>query len=256
MSSTALQVATEGANIMKANMDKYKKYQSMGLINKDQLINQESLYYQQKINVFNLSRDDIQNSLRMIELDSQIQTQAAEFDNQIYKMELELYNLKKELINTDVSSDLMVKSDINGKIDSLGFYPGQMVNPGDVLFQVIPDKISYYSFIAWVPNSAIPYISIGDKVNLRYEAFPADKFGQFSGKVVFVSKIPASRQEILTYQVNPSEIINSVTSYYKVIIMPEKQKILYHGNEISLTNGMKASCTIFLESRRIYQWIL
>jgi membrane fusion protein len=36
--------------------------------------------------------------------------------------------------------------------------------------------MSYY-LVLWVPNEAVPYISVGDRVNIRYEAFPAEKFG-------------------------------------------------------------------------------
>ncbi len=52
----------------------------------------------------------------------------------------------------------------------------------------------------WVPNDAIPYIATGDKVNVRYDAFPAEKFGQFAATVSVISKAPASPQEMLTYQ--------------------------------------------------------
>lgn len=52
----------------------------------------------------------------------------------------------------------------------------------------------------WVPNDAIPYITAGDKVNVRYDAFPAEKFGQFAGTVSVISKAPASPQEMRTYQ--------------------------------------------------------
>jgi membrane fusion protein len=49
-----------------------------------------------------------------------------------------------------------------------------MVNAGDSLLQVIPENIENYYLILWVPNDAVPYISAGDKVNIRYEAFPAE----------------------------------------------------------------------------------
>lgn len=44
--------------------------------------------------------------------------------------------------------------------------------------------------------------------------------------------------------------------YYKVIVRPEKQAIVYNGKRLSLENGMKAQSTLFLEKRRIYQWML
>lgn len=144
----------------------------------------------------------------------------------------------------------------DGRIDSLSVTVGQMVNIGDSLLQVIPQRIDHYSLVIWVPNDAIPYIAAGDRVNVRYEAFPSEKFGQFAGTIAVISKTPASPQEILTYQGAPKSTLASAIPYYKVLVNPEKQTILYNGKNLSLENGMKAQSTLFLEKRKIYQWML
>lgn len=70
-------------------MDNYKDYQKQGLINKDQLANHIALYYQQQNNLLNLHGKNVQNALQLTSLESQIETQAADFDNRIYQMELQ-----------------------------------------------------------------------------------------------------------------------------------------------------------------------
>lgn len=255
-SSEIIKRAEEGIRIMKENMENYRHYQIKGLINKDQLTNQVALYYQQQNNLLGLSGQNEQNSLQITALESQIQTQAAEFDNQIYQMELQRYELQKELINTDAGGEIIVKALSAGRVDSLSVTVGQMVNVGDSLLQVIPQKIDHYYLVIWVPNDAIPYVSTGDQVNVRYEAFPSEKFGQFAGSVSIISRAPASPQEMLTYQGAPKSALTTAIPYYKVIVRPEKQTIKYGGKRLSLENGMKAQGTLFLEKRKIYQWML
>ncbi|MGG8078916.1 HlyD family secretion protein [Klebsiella aerogenes] len=220
--------AEEGIKLMKNNMDNYRRYQQQGLINKDQLTS----------------------------LESQIQTQAAEFDNRVYQMELQRYELQKERINTDAGGDIIIRASSDGKIDSLSVTPGQMVNEGDSLLQIIPEKIQRYYLVLWVPNEAVPYISVGDRVNIRYEAFPAEKFGQFSAKVTLISRTPASYREMQTYTTAPINSTAGTAAYYKVVISPEKQAVSYAGKRLPLENGMKARSTLFLEKRKIYQWML
>lgn len=178
-SSSIIKRAEEGINIMKDNMDSYRKYHLKGLVNKDQLISQVALYYQQQNNLLSLSGQNEQNSLQVISLESQIQTQAAEFDNRIYQMALQRYELKKELVNTDVSGKIIIRALSDGKVDSMSVTVGQMVNAGDSLLQVIPQNINNYYLVIWVPNDAVPYISVGDKVNVRYEAFPQKSLANF-----------------------------------------------------------------------------
>lgn len=256
LSSDIIRQAAEGIKIMKNNMENYRNYQSKGLITQDQLTNQVALYYQQQNNLLSLSGQNEQNALQITSLESQIQTQAADFDNRIYQMELQRYELQKELVDTDVGGEIIIRALSDGKVDSLSVTVGQMVNAGDSLLQVIPENIENYYLIIWVPNDAVPYISAGDKVNIRYEAFPAEKFGQFSATVKTISRTPASTQEMLTYKGAPQNTLGISIPWYKVIVKPEKQIISYDGKSLPLENGMKAESTLFLEKRRIYQWML
>lgn len=255
-STDILRRAQEGIRIMKENMDNYRHYQTRGLINKDQLTNQVALYYQQQNNLLSLSAQNEQNALQITALESQIHTQEAEFDNQVYQMELQRYELKKELQNIYSTGAVIVRALSEGRINSLSVTVGQMVSVGDSLLQILPYEIENYNLVLWVPNDAIPYIATGDKVNIRYDAFPAEKFGQFAGTVSLISRTPASPQEMLTYQGAPKSVLTTAIPYYKVIVRPEKQIIAYNGNNLSLENGITAQSTLFLEKRRIYQWML
>ncbi|HEJ9124608.1 TPA: HlyD family secretion protein [Serratia marcescens] len=255
-STGILKRAQEGIRIMKENMENYRHYQTKGLITKDQLTNQVALYYQQQNNLLGLSGQNEQNAMQITALESQIHIQAANFDNQIYQMELQRHELQKERLNIDAGGAIIVRALADGRIDSLSVTVGQMVNVGDSLLQVIPHNIAHYALVLWVPNDAIPYIAAGDKVNVRYDAFPAEKFGQFAATVSVISKAPASPQEMLTYQGAPKAALTAAVPYYKMIVIPEKQVIAYDGKRLSLENGMKAQSTLFLEKRQIYQWML
>ncbi|EEE3934223.1 HlyD family efflux transporter periplasmic adaptor subunit [Salmonella enterica subsp. enterica serovar Rubislaw] len=255
-STAIVRRAEEGIIIMKNNMNNYRTYQKKGLINKDQLTNQTALYYQQQNNLLSLSGQNEQNALQITSLESQIKIQAADFDNRIYQMELQRYELQKELINTDVNGEVIIRALSDGKIDSLSVTVGQMVSAGDSLLQIIPDKIKDHYLVVWAPNDAVPYINPGDRVNIRYEAFPAEKFGQFAATVLLVSKTPASSQEMLTYQGAPKNNQNTSVPYYKIVVRPDLQEIRYDGKFLPIENGMKAQGTLFLEKRKIYQWML
>lgn len=248
--------AREGIRIMKNNMSNYQDYQRKGLINKDQLTNQIAIYYQQQNNLLNLSGQNEQNALQLTSLESQILTQSADFDNRIYQMELQRFELEKEMANADASGEIIIRALSDGKIDSLSVTPGQMVSAGSSLLQIIPQTIKDYYLVLWVPNDAVPYISRGDKLNVRYEAFPAEKFGQFSATIALISRTPASPQEMETYQGAPDTRQGLSVPYYKVLAKPALQQISYGDKSMPLENGMKGQATLFLEKRRIYQWML
>lgn len=249
-SSNIIAQAQEGIRVMKTNMENYRHYQARGLITQDQLINQIALYYERQNNRLNLFAQSDQNALQVTVLESQIQIQAAEFDNQIYQMELQRYEIQKERLNIDAGGEIIIRAMADGRIDSLSVTVGQMIKPGDSLLQIIPHTIDHFSLVTWVPNDAVPYLSAGDRVNIRYEAFPAQKFGMFGGTISVISRSPASPQEMQTYQGSLKAASSSAAPYYKIIIRPDRQNIAYAGKRLSLGNGMPAQSTLFLEKRR------
>lgn len=255
-SSDIIRHAEEGIRIMKKNMNNYRQYQSRRLITKDQLTNQETIYYQQQNSLLGMNSQNEQNALQLTSLESQIRIQAAEFDNRIYQMTLQRYELQKELVNTDMESAVVIRALSEGKIDSLSVSTGQMVSAGDSLAQILPDTVRHYYLVLWVPNTAVPYIAAGDKVNIRYEAFPAEKFGQFPGVIQSISRTPATPQEMRTYQGAPQNTSSLSVPWYKVMVRLDRQSVAYGGKSRPLENGMKAQVTLFLEKRKIWQWIL
>jgi len=254
-SSEIIGKAQKGIQFLQKNMENYREYQSRGLITRDQFTNQVAMYYQQQNNFLGLSGQNEQNALQITSLESQALTQSAEFDNQIYQMELQKYELQKELVSTDGGKEILVRSSSDGKVDSLSVTVGQMVMTGDSLLQILPKDNKGYFLVLWVPNDAVPYIRAGDKMNIRYEAFPAEKFGQFSATISEVSRTPASTKEMLTYQGAPGGIQTITVPWYKVTVRPDKQYVAYNDSLLPLENGMKAEGTLFLENRRIYQWM-
>jgi len=254
-SSSLLKDAQEGMKIFKRNMTSYGLYQHKGLINKEQLNNQVAMYYQQQSNVLSLSSQNKQNMIEVGEMESKMHIQSVEMDNEIYQMELKRIELQKELIGAEADNSTLIKSASDGVIDSMNITRGQMVHSGDSLLQIIPSDAKTFYIVIWVPNGAIPYITSGMNVNIRYEAFPAQKFGQFPGKIITLSKTPATQQEILTYHSAPVRSQSENLPYFKVIIEPLNQKIFFEKKMLPLQNGMKAEITLFLEKRKIYQWM-
>ncbi|MGJ8522708.1 Colicin V secretion protein CvaA [Carnimonas sp. R-84981] len=255
-SNAIVDEAREGVALMKNGMEQYRGYLKRGILTKAAVLNQEYLFYQQQNNMLSLVGQNQQNQLQLTNTESQIQTQAADFNNRIYQMEMQRFDLNKQLTNNDLSGEVVIRALSDGKVDSLSVTPGQMVNSGDSLLQILPENIKTYYLVMWVPNQAIPYLKTGDRVNVRYEAFPSQKFGQFGSTIEYISRTPASPQEMATYQGAPRVGQGPSIPYYRVLVKPDVRVITYGEQSMPLDNGMKAEATLFLEKRHIYQWIL
>ena len=249
--------AEKGMSEMYESMQNYADYQKKGLINNEQFNNQRYLYYQQQNSYQLLQNQIIQENLSIIQLNSELVTKIADFDNKISEYQFQLNALQRQLTEVNAKGTLIISAPSDGRIESLSVTDGQMVKTDDSLAQLIPANTDSYYLVLWAPNESVPYISVNDKINIRYEAYPYQKFGQFSGKIMSISKVPASSQEMSTYSSSPLSQNNiNYQAYYKVMVSLDKQQMAKFNNKIKLTNGMKADITLFLEKRPIYQWML
>jgi len=255
LSSRILIRAEEGNRVMKKVYDDYKSYSLRGLVTKDQLSSQATTYFQQQNNISDLLSIKRNYEIQISRLNSELITQSSEFDNKIYTFEMQSLELKRELLNNDVDEEFIVKAPTDSYIDSVSTTQSQMVREGDSLFQLRPGKVDTFYVVFWVTNEALPYINTGDYVNIRYDAYPFQKFGQFASRIVSISSTPVSPQEMQTYRGAPDLAATPSTPYYKVMVKPVRQRIVQKIKTYGFENGMKAQGTLFLENRRIYQWI-
>lgn len=86
------------------------------------------------------------------------------------------------MVESNANGNVIIKATTEGRIESLAVTKGQMVDKGSSLAQIKPTGDIEYYLILWLPNNSIPYVKPGDVINIRYDAFPSDKFGQFPGK--------------------------------------------------------------------------
>ncbi len=247
--------ASAGLAKMKANLSSYDSYLKQGLITKDQYNYQHSLYFQQQGTYQSLISQKMQLESQLTQLKSDLVVKASDFDNQISTQKNQINDYKNQVIESNANGNVVIKATRAGKIESVSVTVGQMVDKGSSLVQIKPTGNIEYFIILWLPNNSIPYVKPGDTVNIRYDAFPSDKFGQFPGKVLSISSIPASRQEMSEYTNVSAGGNQQELALYKAIIKIKDKSFFYNGKKLELSNGLKARAIVFLEERPLYMWM-
>ncbi|VUS54450.1 HlyD family secretion protein [Klebsiella spallanzanii] len=244
-----------GLKKMHTNLSSYDKYLKDGMITKDQYNYQHSLYFQQQSAYQSLVSQKMQLESQLTQTNSDKVTKAADFDNQISSQHNQINDYKNQLVESNANGNIIIKATTDGKIESLAVTKGQMVENGSSLAQIKPTGDIEYYLILWLPNNTIPYVRPGDTINIRYDAFPADKFGQFPGKVLSISSVPASRQEMAEYTNVNNGTNQQELALYKAIIKIKDKTFSYNGKTLTLSNGLKAQAVVFLEERPLYMWM-
>jgi multidrug resistance efflux pump len=123
------------------------------------------------------------------------------------------YQLKKSVKDWELKYAL--KSSIEGNVSYLSFWnENQMVNTGDLVFTIIPNKNIGYIGKIKAPIKNAGKIKVKQKVNIRLANYPDAEFGMLNGIVENISLFPDKEGNYLVDVLLTEELI---TSYNKKI---------------------------------------
>jgi membrane fusion protein len=143
--------------------------------------------------------------------------------------------------------ETLLRAPFAGVVTNVALTQGQSVSADQLLATILPAGSSLHVALL-VPTRAIGFIKPGSAVELRYEAFPYQRFGHYPGTVSQVSKTVWSQGE----QVGPFTVTEPV---YRVDVKLQDQAVKTQGQEFPLRSGMLVSADILLEKRTLFEWV-
>ena len=159
--------------------------------------------------------------------------------------------LEQDRVQSQASGELLVKAPVGGLLASRLIEPGQAVQVGQPLMSVLPTGSRLQAQL-FVPSRAVGFIQPGDKVLLRYQAYPYQKFGHQDGVVARISRSALSAGEMNALAGNEQ----AGEPYYRVLVDISQQSIIAYGKPEALRPGMLVDADILGEHRKLYEWVL
>lgn len=153
--------------------------------------------------------------------------------------------LADETVQVEANGEMSMTAPVAGLVASRLVEVGQAVQAGQPIISLLPDGSALRAQLL-VPSAAIGFVKPGDRVLLRYRAYPYQKFGSHEGRVVRVSRsaIPMQSDQ------EPAEPV------YRVLVSLSRQSVMAYGMAEPLRPGMLVDADIMGEKRRLYEWIL
>lgn len=153
--------------------------------------------------------------------------------------------LAQERYRHEAEGGVLVKAPLAGVVANRFAEPGQVVQAGQPLLSVLPRGARLQAHLQ-VPSRAIGFIRPGDRVQLRYQAYPYQKFGHQAGRVLRVSR----------NAIAGTQATGNAEPYYRVLVELERQDLMAYGHAQPLHPGMLLEADILGERRRLYEWLL
>lgn len=168
----------------------------------------------------------------------------------ISDLETAISETKQRHLEVQSRKGTEVRAPIDGRVDALMAKPGQYqghMQQSQPLLAIVPKNATMQAQL-WVPTRATGFIKKGQKVRIRYAAFPYQRYGVYEGEIHSIS------QHIL----NPTELdtpLDIREPVYQVVINIKEQSIQAYGKKMPLQAGMAIDADIILDKQSLIRWI-
>lgn len=164
----------------------------------------------------------------------------------------ELADVEKLRAENELQRGMLHRAGEDGLVSALLVKAGQMVSAGQPIMSILPERARLRAQLL-VPSRAIGFISRGNRVVLRYDAFPYQKFGQQFGRVATISRsaLTSAEQSALTGSLTPIDM----GPVYQVDVDLDRQYVLADGLHHRIRPGMALQADVLRERRRIVEWL-
>jgi membrane fusion protein len=220
-------------------------------ISKEQLQQRQADLLDQRARMQSLERDRISVGRDLTSQKNDLTAMPLRHQNVLAQIERDITSLGQELTESEAKRRLEITAPESGIATAVTAEVGQMADGGKPLLSIVPAGAKMQAYL-YAPSRAIGFVKPGDKVLMRYQAFPYQKFGQARGTVTYVAKVALSGNELtgLPQQANGGEPL------YRITVDLSAQTVKAYGRQQALQAGMLLDADILQEKRRLYEWVL
>jgi membrane fusion protein len=162
-------------------------------------------------------------------------------------LERDVAALEQSLVESEARREVQITAPEAGRVAAVLSVAGQGVSPGQTMLHLLPTASSLQASL-YVTSAAIGLIKPGQRVKLRYPAFPFERYGHQEGEVAAVAT-SAIRAEELPFPIATTEPV------YRVQVKLDAQTVGPEGRRHALQAGMKAEADVMLDKRRLIDWM-
>ncbi len=243
-------------NRVKLAEDTVARYQGLmkqDYISKEQLQQKQENLLDQMARLQSLKRDRIGVERDLAAQQTGLAELPLKHQNQISQIARELASSEQELVESEGKRRLVITAPLSGTATTVMADRGQLVDDREQLVSILPKGTILHAEL-YAPSRTVGFVKPGDQVQIRYQAYPYQKFGNHAGTVESVAQT-ALPNNALGGIGNPIGN-NSSEPLYRITVKLARQTVTAYGQPQILKAGMLLDADVLLEKRRLYEWVL
>lgn len=211
------------------------------------------------VNRLNAGRRVVSNIERDLEaIRSDLETSETDIRTTIGQLERSIAQVDQELIENDARGALAILSPQKATVGAIAIQVGQGVRADQTVLSLVPTDASGKSelqAVMYVPTKASGFIRAGQRVLLRFNAFPYQKFGMGIGRVSAVGTTPIAPQDLPSTSAQAILAANPQRELlYRVTVSIDRPTLTIYGVDSPLKVGMTFDADVIKDRVKVWEW--
>ncbi|MFZ1415488.1 MAG: HlyD family efflux transporter periplasmic adaptor subunit [Defluviicoccus sp.] len=209
----------------------------------------------ESVNLRGIERTWVSLQGSRLTLEGELRNLPLKYEAMVADMERSIATLEQQLAETEAQRQLVILAPQDGTVTALQAETGSSVNTSVPLLAIVPagSKLEAQLFS---PSRAIGFVQPGQRVLLRYQSFPYQKFGHYEGVVASVSRSAISPAELTQQLAGLTSLVGTSEPVYRISVALASQTVTAYGKPVPLHPGMQLEADILIERRRLIEWVL
>ena len=212
---------------------------------------QTAIEYARQLSEIRIRRTELGASL--VDRRRSLDLTATDASNRRAELQNQIQTLDVNLRFAGAEGEVDILSPVDAQVATLHLREGSSVTEkSPVVSLAAPDAPILIALAA--QSKSVGLINVGDRVVLKYDAFPYKTFGIHYGTVASVSKSALNLPPLPgTERTDPRE---PPQSNFLVEVVPERTTIDAYGEERPILIGSTLTADVVVERRRLIEWVL
>lgn len=234
-------------------LERYKGLLAHDYIAGEQVQLREADLIDQRSRLQGLQRERVGLQREIGALGDELERLPIEFEKQIAELQRRVSSADQEFTESELRRRIVVTAPREGIATAANAELGQNAPVDRPLLAIIPRGAKLEAHL-FAPSRAVGFVRAGDRVMVRYDAFPYQKFGHHEGRVSQVARVALTSQELSALGLDPQEVANE--PLYRITVSLPAQTIKAYGEAQPLQVGMLIEADVMQETRKLYEWVL
>jgi membrane fusion protein len=246
------QIALQKQRVDSSNAlyEQWAALRASGIVTKLQILQQHDSALQNEMQLKDMNRLLLDAGQQLSQAEGSLKQLPFNLETKRNELGRQIADVEQALLENEARRAIVLRAQTDGLVANLMVQAGQPVESQKILMTILPVNAQLQAEL-WVPSRAIGFTAVGDRVVLRYQAFPFQNFGEQYGRIGALSHsaiAPGELSKLLGRDVSEPR--------YRVLVNLDRQNVPAYGKFEMLKPGMAVDADILLERHRLIDWVL